>query len=300
MFDQIVLWLEQYPYLGVAAVFLLCGMGLPLPEELVLLAAGYVCAKLELNLGVMMVWCGGAIVVGDLLPFVLGRVFGTRLLRVRWMRMLVTKRRLATFDRWFRRRGDMVVLIARFVAGLRVVAFFTAGVMKMPWRRFLFYDGIGIVLIVPLLTWLGFTGQEFIDKMVENVKQVERGILWTALGGGAVLVAWVWWWRRRRRIAARRRVGEAFVQPSRPVVKESDGPTGGSAGDGDGAATEPPNDPPAGPQPDVSPEVPPAAQPAADGPAADGGEPERPAPQPGPEPADDPAPPPPSAKGSAS
>ncbi len=49
MFDQIVLWLEQYPHLGVAAVFLLCGMGLPLPEEIVLLAAGYVCAKLDLN-----------------------------------------------------------------------------------------------------------------------------------------------------------------------------------------------------------------------------------------------------------
>ena len=123
MFDQVALWLEQYPYLGAAILFLLCGMGLPLPEEIVLLAGGYVCAKWPDNatLWVMMLWCGGAILVGDLIPFVLGRTFGTRLLRVRWMRMLVTKRRLAMFDRWFRRRGDMVILIARFIAGLRVV-----------------------------------------------------------------------------------------------------------------------------------------------------------------------------------
>ncbi len=221
MFDQIVLWLEAYPYLGVAAVFLLCGMGLPLPEELVLLAAGYVCAKLDLNLWVMMVWCGGAITAGDILPFLLGRVFGPRLLRLRWMRIFVTKRRLATFDLWFRRRGDWVILIARFIAGLRMVAFFTAGAMKMPWRRFLLYDGIGILLIVPLLTWLAYASQEYIDQLIEDVQQVERGILWTAIGGGVVLALWFWWWRRRRRRAARRDVGEAFVEPSRPIAGQS-------------------------------------------------------------------------------
>ncbi len=42
MFDQIVEIIKQYPYVGVAAVFLLCGLGLPLPEEFVLLAGGAV------------------------------------------------------------------------------------------------------------------------------------------------------------------------------------------------------------------------------------------------------------------
>ena len=45
MFDQLVQAISDYPYIGVALVFLLCGLGFPLPEELVLLAGGYICFK---------------------------------------------------------------------------------------------------------------------------------------------------------------------------------------------------------------------------------------------------------------
>jgi len=220
MFDEILAFLRVYPYLGPAIVFVLCGLGLPLPEEIVLLAAGFLCAELpnETSLPIMMVWCGGAILVGDLLPFLGGRVFGVRLLRLRWLRYFVTRQRLASFDRWFRRRGDLVIIIARFLPGLRVVGFFTAGTMKMAWRRFLLLDGLGIALIVPLLTWLGFRSAGFIRKMAQTVQEVESGILWGALG--AAVLGTLWWWlyrRRQRRLQLLRRPTETFVQPQVPV-----------------------------------------------------------------------------------
>jgi membrane protein DedA with SNARE-associated domain len=231
MFDQIVTAMTEYPYLVVAVVFLLCGLGLPLPEEIVLLASGYFCAKYpdKADLPSMMAVCATAILIGDLVPFVLGRVFGARLLRLRWMRYLVTKQRLASFDRWFRRRGDMVIIIARFLAGLRVVAFFTAGTMKMPWRRFLFLDGLGIALMVPLLTWLGFRGASFIKTMIQTVQEVERGLLWGALGVGALGALWWWLWRRKRRLAQARGPTEAFVQPKVPVMDPPPCPPGTEA-----------------------------------------------------------------------
>lgn len=218
MFDQIVATIAEYPYLGVALLFLLCGIGLPLPEEIVLLAAGYLCAtSAKASLPVMMAWCAGAILVSDLLPFVLGRVFGVRLLRLRWLRLVVTRQRLASFDRWFRRRGDMVIVISRFLAGLRVVAFFTAGTMKMPWRRFLLLDGLGIALMVPLLTWIGFHSAAFIQRVAETVQRLERGILWAVIGGAVVAATWLWLWRRRRQRQRQQRPGEIFVQPRRPI-----------------------------------------------------------------------------------
>src|SRR5262245_60971231 len=176
MFDSLVQTITDYPYLGVALVFLLCGIGFPLPEELVLIAAGYVCAKFpdQAQLSWMMLWCGGSILAFDVLPFVLGRTLGARVLRLRWLRLVVTRRRLAEFDRWFRRRGDLVIFFARFLAGIRVIAFFTAGVMKMRWRRFLMLDGLGIVIIVPLMVWLGHRGAGVIDDVIARVKQVER------------------------------------------------------------------------------------------------------------------------------
>jgi membrane protein DedA with SNARE-associated domain len=168
----------------------------------------------------MMAWCAGAIMVGDLIPFTLGRVFGVRLLRLRWLRYFVTKKRLATFDRWFRRRGDLVIVISRFLAGLRVVAFFTAGAMKMSLLRFLMLDGIGIALLVPLLTWIGFRSAGFIKELITTVRTVERGILWTTIAG-AVVVAFVWWLRRRRQQRTRdKRLAEAFVQPQHPVQEQ--------------------------------------------------------------------------------
>jgi len=217
-FDLIQI-LTDYPYLGVAAVFLLCGIGLPLPEEIVLLVAGFVCAKYpeHAQLLPMMGWCASAILVGDMIPFLLGRIFGVRLLRLRWLRYLITKQRLATFDRWFRRRGDMVIVISRFLAGLRMVAFFTAGAMKMRWSRFLFLDALGIVLMVPLLTWLGYTSAGLIEETIEIVQKVERGILWGSLAGVLVLAGCLWWWRRRRQQQERSEMKETFVQPRKPI-----------------------------------------------------------------------------------
>lgn len=237
MFDQIVGALADYPYLVVLGLFLLCGIGLPLPEEVVLLAVGYVCAKWpdKAVMHWMMLTSGGAILSGDLLPFVLGRVFGVRLLRLRWLRMFITKQRLAKFDHWFRRRGDTVIFIARFVAGLRVVAFFTAGTMKMPWRRFLLLDGIGIAVIVPALILLGYHGASFIENMIATVQKVERGLLWGAIGAGALAAVWWWLWRRsqvRRRAAGLPK--EAYVQPRRPV----------ESGGGPGATAAPAKQPP--------------------------------------------------------
>jgi membrane protein DedA with SNARE-associated domain len=241
MWDQLVDTIIANPYLAVAVLFVLCGLGFPLPEEIVLLAAGYVCHEFpeRVELPLMMLWCGGAILVGDGIPYVLGRVFGVRLLRVRWLRLVVTKQRLANFDRWFRRRGDWVILIARFIPGLRVVAFFTAGTMKMSWQRFVCLDGLGILLIVPLLTWLGFHSAEFIGSMITTVQKVERGILWTALGGGVVLALWFWWWRRRRQRPKPPRPTETFVQPTVPVQEPAE-PACPPESVGEAPAGEPP------------------------------------------------------------
>lgn len=260
-FDLIQI-ISDYPYIGVAAVFLLCGIGLPLPEEIVLLVAGYVCAQLpdRAELVPMMGWCASAILVGDMIPFLLGRIFGVRLLRLRWLRYFITKQRLATFDRWFRRRGDMVIVISRFLAGLRMVAFFTAGAMKMRWSRFLFLDGLGIVLMVPLLVWLGFTSAGLIEEMITTVQKVERGLLWGAIAGSLLLAAGLWWWRRRRQQRERSEMKEAFVQPQKPV-QPSDEDEAGDVVQGPPVTAESPLP---GGEPQETPESGPESAPAAD------------------------------------
>src|SRR5690606_21429240 len=200
-----------------AVVFLVCGLGLPIPEEVVLLFAGYVCFLDVADRHTMMLVCIGAILAGDLIPFALGRIYGPRLLRLRLMHLLVTPERLARFDRWFRRRGELVVLISRFIAGIRVVSFFTAGTMKMSWTRFLLLDLAGIVPIAIGLVWLGDHYGRTIQAVIEHVQSVERGILIAALSAAALLGAWYWLrWHRRQRLLVGE-PGETYVEPSGPV-----------------------------------------------------------------------------------
>ncbi|MEY4829273.1 MAG: hypothetical protein RLZZ562_1069 [Planctomycetota bacterium] len=219
MFESLVETFREYPYLGVALVFAICAIGLPLPEEIVLMAAGYVCAKFPdtAKLQWMMFWSTASLLSFDLVPYLLGRVFGARLLRIRWLRVVVTRRRLADFDRWFRKRGDLVIFFARFLAGIRTIAFFTAGVMKMPVRRFLLLDGLGIVIIVPLFVWLGFRGAGVIDEVIERVQAVERGLLWTLVSASVLGVVWWLLRRRARRLAGVGGPTETFVEPQLPV-----------------------------------------------------------------------------------
>ena len=256
--------IKDYPYLGAGLLFLLCGLGLPLPEEIVLIFAGYACAPGVLpgpmSLPLMMAWCGGAILLGDLIPYVAGRTFGTRLLRLRWLRLLVTKKRLATFDRWFRRYGDYVIFIARFLPGIRVVAFFTAGTMKTSLNRFLVLDGLGIALGVPLLTWLGYRGAGVIDQVIAEVRQVEQGILWAVVGAIGLLLLWIWIWRWQKRKAQSRTRRETFVEPQRPIAE----------------LDQPPSEPPTGEAPPAAPTGSPAA-PAPAPPPPPGATPEKPA-----------------------
>ena len=249
--NVIIQTITDYPYIGAAAVFLLCGLGLPIPEEIVLLAAGFVCAKFpdKAQLLPMMGWCATAILAGDSIPFLLGKVFGVRLLRLRWLRYFVTKKRLAVFDHWFRQRGDLVIVISRFIPGLRVVAFFTAGAMKMRWTRFLLLDGLGIALIVPLLTWLGFRSASFIEEAFTTAQSVEQGILWGAIAVALVLAGWIWWSRRRRARLHGRALKETFVQPRTPVEQDGPAQSDEQAPSGD-AAPSAPND--ASPEPPTS------------------------------------------------
>jgi len=221
----------SYTYVGVGVIFVLCGVGLPLPEEIVLVSAGYLCYQGHADYWAMTGVCTAAILVGDLVPFLAGRVFGPRLLRLRWMRFIINRERLAMFDRWFRRRGDMVVVIARFIPGLRVVAFFTGGTMRMRWLRFLILDGCGIILATPTLVFVGWHFGDKIEETIQAIREIERSILWIVAGTTAFIALWYWLHRRARRSLL---VGG----PLETYVEQSPDPSNPTAGAGDRSQAE--------------------------------------------------------------
>ncbi len=202
-------------HVGMAFVFtvlLLCGFGLPMPEDVVL-ATGGVLAWLasdvtEVTLGAMvrdrglltMILVGLAgIVAGDTIIFLAGRRFGHRVADVAPLRRIVTPAKLEAVEKQIRRRGNLVVLIARFLPGLRAPTFFTVGHARMPLWEFVAFDGAAALVSAPLWVGLGFWLGSDLQALAREASRFSHYIL---LAVGLVLFAlWVRWWQARRSAA---------------------------------------------------------------------------------------------------
>jgi membrane protein DedA with SNARE-associated domain len=119
-------------------------MGLPLPGETALIAAAvYAATSHELNvMGVIAAASAGAI-IGDNIGYEIGRLVGFPLLVRYGPRIGLDERRIKLGQYLFRHYGGAIVFFGRFVAMLRALAALLAGINRMPWPRFFFFNAAG-------------------------------------------------------------------------------------------------------------------------------------------------------------
>jgi membrane protein DedA with SNARE-associated domain len=136
-------FIEHYGLVFVFGIVCLESAGLWLPGETALIAAGVYASKGHLSIsGVIAVAAAGAI-LGDNIGYWLGREGGRRLLyRYAWLTRFAD-RVIPTAERFFARHGGKAVFLARFFGGLRVTGAWMAGITRMPWWRFLFWNAAG-------------------------------------------------------------------------------------------------------------------------------------------------------------
>jgi membrane protein DedA with SNARE-associated domain len=208
----------QSLHVGATAVFLvllLCGFGLPLPEDVVLVTGGVLAWLVkrpadvallsmfrhrELLLMLVMGLCG--ILAGDSVIYLAGRRLGTRLAEFPLLRRLVPPQKLTEVEKLIRRRGNVVVMLARFLPGLRAPTYFTVGHSRLPFWEFLAFDGLAALVSAPLWVCLGFYFGSNIQEAAHHASRFGRYIGVTAL----VVVAFLLFrsWRKRRRARAGR------------------------------------------------------------------------------------------------
>ena len=192
-------------------VLVLCGFGLPLPEDVVLVTGG-VLAWLASDLHaatfstmirddgfLAMVAVGlGGILAGDSAIYFMGRRYGVRVAEIRPLRRIVTPEKLERVERKIRRYGNVVVMVARFLPGLRAPTFFTVGHARMPYWEFLLFDGVAALVSAPLWVAVGFYFGSDIQQAAQAAKRFGNYILAAAL---AVVCALVIRWLQARRAA---------------------------------------------------------------------------------------------------
>jgi membrane protein DedA with SNARE-associated domain len=146
----------HWGYAAIFAAVVLGNLGLPVPEESVLALAGYAVWRGDLSLvAVLTVGVAGA-VAGDNLGYWLGRRYGRALLARYggWIGLTPARREALTVR--VTRHGGVVVLVARFVAGLRFLAGPLAGATGLHQVTFVVANVLGALLFVPYAVGLGY------------------------------------------------------------------------------------------------------------------------------------------------
>jgi membrane protein DedA with SNARE-associated domain len=125
-------------------VVMLESFGIPLPGETALIAFGILASQGHYSIYWVIAVAALAAIVGDNLGYwVIGR-WGGRTLFERWgpLRRYAEKTLPAT-ERVMARHGGKVVFFGRFITVLRYTAAWVAGLAKMEWWRFLFWNALG-------------------------------------------------------------------------------------------------------------------------------------------------------------
>jgi membrane protein DedA with SNARE-associated domain len=190
------LLLAHGSYVLITVVMILTGAGLPIPEEVPIIAAGMLSSgNGPLNPFIAVACCLFGALVGDCIMYWIGYHFGRGVLQdhprfARW----VTPERERRIEEMFAKHGLKVFFVARFLVGLRSPVYLTAGILRVSFKRFVLIDLICATAVVG--TFFGLT-YYFSEKIAHWAKNVE--LLVTVVVVIVVACVAFCLWRRYRR-----------------------------------------------------------------------------------------------------
>lgn len=202
MYDYLIQFFSQgaSAYAGIVLLLVLTGAGLPIPEELPVFAAGVLSRNGTLYWGFAYASCLIGALLGDCVMYGIGRYFGRSVLRTRhWFAPFLTPEREAQIEDNIKRHGLKIFFLARFLVGLRSPVFLAAGILRVPFRRFLLTDLFCATVVVSFFFSLGFIFANSIHAWLESIRRAEFALTGTVLAGIAVVGIYYYYRRRRGR-----------------------------------------------------------------------------------------------------
>jgi membrane-associated protein len=195
--DTVRYYLVAWGYWAVLLGLLGENAGLPLPGETILLLASFLAFQHhQLQLQWIILVGIGAATVGDNIGYAIGHFGGRPLLR-RWKHIFhLNNEEIKAAENVLHRRGWWAIFFARFVAGMRVIAGPLAGVLGMPWKKFLPANAAGAVVWVTSISLAGYVFGSKFGALVSFFKKADIAII-----VAVVAVGWYLWRRRKRKLS---------------------------------------------------------------------------------------------------
>jgi membrane protein DedA with SNARE-associated domain len=176
--------LDRWGYLAVAGVIGVESFGVPAPGQTIMVAAAIYAGSGRLDVFAVAAIAFVAAVLGDNVGYWIGVRGGRRLVHRFGKYIFITPERLDRAERFFARRGNRIVVVARFIDGLRQLNGVIAGITAMPWRTFLIYNTIGAALWVGWWTTISYFLGTHLVVIIEHAHRFK----WWAIALVAVAV----------------------------------------------------------------------------------------------------------------
>lgn len=157
--------LNHYGYLAVAGFVLVEDFGVPVPGETILVLGAVYAGTGRLNVLAVAVIGMLAAVIGDNIGFAVGHLGGRPLVERFGRYVLLTPERVENATGFFTRHGGKIIVVARFIPGLRQANGIVAGISGMHWSRFLGFNALGAALWVSVWTTLGYLSGNHINTI---------------------------------------------------------------------------------------------------------------------------------------
>jgi membrane protein DedA with SNARE-associated domain len=181
-------------YLGIVLFLVLTGCGMPLPEEVAIILAGVLSAQGHLLPGPALLACLIGALLGDSTIYAIGHRWGHSLLSYHpRLAKLLGAEREKRFEEAIEQHALKVMLLSRFLVGVRAPVYLATGVVRLPFRRFLMYDVLCASLVVGLFFGLSYL---FGDHVARWVRDAELKVTLVVLL--VVLIAGLLIYRRHR------------------------------------------------------------------------------------------------------
>ena len=201
LLERLITFFAEHGYTAVFMALLLCGAGLPLPEDITLVAGGVIAGLGYADVHTMAAVTMVGVLAGDAGMFLLGHHYGVHMLQWKPIALLMPPRRYAEMQDKFTRYGNRLMFFARFLPGMRTAVYITAGAThRVSFWRFLLLDGMAALLSVPFWVYLGYFGANRREWLGMWIRRGQNS-LWL-VAGIVLVVALVLWWRQRKRNVA--------------------------------------------------------------------------------------------------
>jgi membrane protein DedA with SNARE-associated domain len=199
-------WLTPYgthSHFLIFGILIACGFGLPLPEDVVLVTAGLLASRGIISVESSVVVTMAGVLLGDGAIFLMGRKMGAAIKNTKIFKKVLSPETDKKIHSVFEKYGDKVIFAARFMPGLRMPLFMSAGIYRVkPWKFFLL-DGTAALISVPVWLYVGYVFGKNLELLEEKMSEATYGIYGFLL---VLIIVGLCFWFVKKKIKAKNKI----------------------------------------------------------------------------------------------